>query len=183
MASAAEVVKFTVASKSRGEDRAFFEELLRKENPAQPPANAEEAKQYLTLDNLFIGRFDLNDDGVPELFVSFQHSYVCGSFGCDTRIYQRLDRRWDHLTTVSMQGGVFVLDERIGGWRSLCASEHGVRWGKDPRTGQEEYLSFCISKQCAHELEEDFTPENMPPYHRGNSAPLCKDSPVSKKFG
>jgi hypothetical protein len=58
-----------------------------------------------------------------------------------------------------------------------------MRWGKHPYTGNEEYLGFCISKQCEHEREENPAQAKLQPYSRDNSAPLCKDSPVSKKFG
>ena len=183
VAAAGELVKFTVASEAMGEDRALIEELLRKHNPSDPPANAEEAEQYLTLDNLLVGRFDLNDDGAPELFVEYRHSSICGTAGCETDVFRKQEDQWIALTGLSTSGAVYVLDERIGGWRSLCAWESGMRWGKHPQTGGEGYLRFCISKQCEHELQEALTPVKLPPYNRGNSAPLCKDSPVSKKFG
>jgi hypothetical protein len=173
-ASAGEVIKLTGDPKVA--DRGFLEELFRAMEPESPYYGSS-----LTMENLGTGYFDLNDDGVPELFISYFHSTKCGTVGCETDIFRKQNGRWVKFAGLATGDAVFALDEKIGGWRTLCGLEGGLRWGKSRDSGRAEYQNFCVSDQCVREIEEEYPAEYLPLYHRGNTLRLCKDSPVSKR--
>ena len=96
---------------------------------------------------LYSGRYDLNGDGVEELFVTIQQGSVCGSAGCMTLIFEKTSERWRELSSImvmiSDRAGpeLFVSEEVIEGYRTLYAEFDGLRWNV------REYASFCV-KRC-----------------------------------
>ena len=60
------------------------------------PVCGPECRQDLNFKiNLPTTSFDLNDDGVKEVFVVFNHPLTCGSSSCDTYIIQQQGDGWE----------------------------------------------------------------------------------------
>ena len=133
----------------------------------------------LTFENFQVGRADLDDDGMYELIVNFAHSCFGGTGGYKTPIYQFFHGEWveiadldgmnhdiaevAHLLTDERENRwppreyVTVLDEKIGGWRTIIGGDKALRWSnlgigqyggdydRPPRPG---YHTFCASDYC-----------------------------------
>ena len=93
---------------------------------------------------LYIGRYDLNGDGVEELFVRISYGFVCGTVGCETVIFEKTSIGWTELSIlyVSHFGTVRqiylnVADESSTGYKTIYSVYDGLRWdGK-------KYVVFC----------------------------------------
>ena len=46
--------------------------------------------------DIAIGEADLNDDGVPERFLTVDNPLFCGASGCTTYVLQKSGRNWRH---------------------------------------------------------------------------------------
>ena len=99
-----------------------------------------------------IGRFDLNDDGVEELFVYYSLTPYCGTAGCDTEIFRKLGGQWEkigQITTIfgDLMGPFYLIadDERIDGWRTLLTYEYGLQWDA---ARSRYYDLFCLTESC-----------------------------------
>lgn len=154
-----------------GTERAFLEELLvqaRKDCPGHE----------LNLDLFQVGRVDLNDDDQYELIVSIFDSCFGGTCYHATPIYRLYHGEWvaiadlggaradigqfAHLLTDEPdmrwpREYVIVLDETIGGWRTLIGDLEALRWsnlgigqygGDYDRPARPGYHSFCASDYC-----------------------------------
>jgi len=103
----------------------------------------EAAWEYFRRFKMFAGRFDINGDGVEELFVTTFYSAVCGTAGCETPIFQMTAKGWQKLSsispTISDIGGpvIFVSDEVIDGYRTLHTEYTGLHWNG------EQYIGYC----------------------------------------
>ena len=127
-----------------GPDHGFIERLIKKVG--------EECPCEVGPWSFDIGRFDLNDDGVEELFVYYSISYYCGTAGCDTEIFRKSGNQWEKIgqmkTVFGDVMGPFYLiadDERIDGWRTLLSLESGFRWS--PSEAQYNDF-FCLTESC-----------------------------------
>lgn len=153
-----------------GEEKAFFESLLVR-------ARAECFCDFQITD-FQIGRFDVNDDGQYELFVSYGKFPFCGSFGCHNPVFQLQNGHWKPIT--ELDGGtwtfgafdtrpnrlhyviaIIVADERFDSYRTLIGGEMGVQWSVDETTGEAGYHSFCLTPRCFWNLPS--FPEAEPP--------------------
>ena len=131
-----------------GPDRAFLERVV--EEIREDCGSA--CLRQITLRNLYIGRFDLNDDGVEELFVYRDISYYCGTSGCRTGIFWKSGGRWEkigQMRTVfgDLMGPFYLIadDEWIDGWRTLLSYEYGFRWSPS----ESQYNDFfCLTEAC-----------------------------------
>ena len=93
---------------------------------------------------LYIGRYDLNGDGVEELLVRISYGFVCGTVGCETVIFQRTAGTWKELSSLSVShvgtvGQIYlnVTGERTTGYKTIYSEYYGLKWnGK-------EYFEFC----------------------------------------
>ncbi len=93
---------------------------------------------------LYIGRYDLNGDGVEELLFRISYGFVCGTVGCETVIFQRTAGTWKELSSfpVSHVGTVKeiyinVIVENTTGYKTIYSEYYGLKWhGK-------EYYVFC----------------------------------------
>lgn len=137
-----------------GEEREFFESLLRK-------ARADCFCDF-QMTNFLIGRFDINDDGRYELFVSYENSPFCGTFGCTNPVFQLQNGRWEEITV--LDGGtpamgafdprpnpynyIIVSEERSDSYRTLIGREIGQQWSVDEITGKAAYHAFCLTLAC-----------------------------------
>jgi hypothetical protein len=134
----------------KGNDWAFFKDYLKANYPLiikyvaeirglSPEAAWEPLRRYVP----YSGRYDINGDGVEELFVTIQQSFVCGTVGCETPIFQMTPDGWRELSSitvrVSIRGGprLSVSDEVIDGYRTLLADYYGLHWNG------EQYIGYC----------------------------------------
>jgi len=92
---------------------------------------------------LYSGRYDINGDGVEELFVTIGQGSVCGTVGCETPFFEMTPDGWREVTfimaTTSIRDGprLFVSDEVIDGNRTLYSDYYGLRWNGAT------YAEFC----------------------------------------
>ena len=125
-------------------DHAFIERLIKEVG--------EECPCEVGPWSFYIGRFDLNDDGVEELFVYYSISYYCGTAGCQTDIFRKSGDQWEkigQITTIfgDLIGPFYLIadDERIDGWRTFLSLESGFRWS--PSEAQYNDF-FCLTESC-----------------------------------
>ena len=93
---------------------------------------------------LYIGRYDLNGDGVEELLVRISYGFVCGTVGCETVIFEKTSGRWRELSSLSVshvgtvtQIYLNVTEESTTGYKTIYSEYYGLKWnGK-------EYFEFC----------------------------------------
>lgn len=93
---------------------------------------------------LYIGRYDLNGDGVEELLVRISYGFVCGTVGCETVIFEKKSGGWRELSIfyVSHVGTVrkiylSVTEESSANYKTIYSENDGLRWnGK-------KYVVFC----------------------------------------
>ena len=94
----------------------------------------------LTFDEgLMVGTFDINDDGVDELFIMFDTSYTCGTAGCDINVFLSRDGKWVKFAFVS--GFAVGVGAKVGGatgYRTLYGELDGYRWNGT------KYKGFCL---------------------------------------
>ena len=68
---------------------------------------------------------DMNNDGMPEIFVGFDNSYFCGSGGCTIYLLNN-DATVNTIFTVS-DYPVIVLNSVTKGWKDIVISSGGVQ--------------------------------------------------------
>ena len=93
---------------------------------------------------IYIGRYDLNGDGVEELLVRISYGFVCGIVGCETVIFQKTAGTWRELSSLSVshvgtvrQIYLNVTVESTTGYKTIYSEYYGLKWnGK-------EYVEFC----------------------------------------
>ncbi len=93
--------------------------------------------------NLYIGRYDLNSDGIEELLVYIAYGFVCGTVGCETVIFQKTEGKWTELSSLQVwfntvdEQYLYVTEEKSADYKTLYSEYYGLRWnGK-------EYEGFC----------------------------------------
>ena len=82
-----------------GQDLAFIDRFLGEEWSYSYGVEPGEGVDLLTLDDVFVGRYDVNGDGQDELFV--QAMVSCGSVGCPTYVFEQIDGHWAEIAGVS----------------------------------------------------------------------------------
>lgn len=92
------------------------------------------------INDLRVGYHDLNDDGLPEMMLSYAEvsSHYCGTGGCDMYFFQMQGGQWQKMTVGSMFS-IWVSDEIIMGYRTLY-TQRGTRMYWNGRN----YSSECI---------------------------------------
>ena len=91
--------------------------------------------------SVYIGRYDLNDDGNLELIVVVDNSMFCGSVGCHPDIFEKQGGLWTNIGTVSAHG-LLVMREKVCGYRSLGGTQGIYRWD-----GKYYDLAYCYPEQ------------------------------------
>lgn len=93
----------------------------------------EEAQQWTvgpwSADDMHVAYHDLNDDGVPEMFLFLDVStWYCGSAGCQMAFFQKRDGIWREIGG-SHAVSFWVSDEKVRGYRTIYSSRGNVmRW-------------------------------------------------------
>lgn len=115
-----------------GQDLAFIEHHLREEWPYSYEVEPGEGVDLLTRDEVFVGRYDVNGDGMDELFVYAQVS--CGTVGCPAYIFESSQGDWAEIEEIS---GLSVIGSiKIDGRRVIVMEV----W-TDPETGDKNVFS------------------------------------------
>ena len=138
----------------KGGDWAFFRNYLLAEYPLIVKDDSEVrnvdregALESLRRYMLYSAHYDITGDGSPELFVTVESGYLCGTVGCETFIFQMAPNGWRDLTSIMVMISdrvgpeLFLSDEVIDGYRTMYGEFDGLRWnGK-------VYNGFCV-KWC-----------------------------------
>lgn len=107
-----------------------------------------DAERVIRRYHTFVGKFDLNDDGIDELFLGVFQSYYCGTIGCNVLIFKRSGpKEWRFMSSMltydngqdrSWPTRICATVERRGGWRTLYSSADILLF----RSGT-EYVDTC----------------------------------------
>jgi hypothetical protein len=127
-------------------------ELIRPDDEATDEMKAWSEKyfrEWVNFAHVYVGRFDINDDGENELFVMLGFPSRCASAGCETYLFRRTEHGWQELSMpvdpVPVAPGqtaprwldpaarerayqILASEERVGGYRTLVGDEFGGRW-------------------------------------------------------
>lgn len=91
-----------------------------------------------------IGKADINDDGIDELFYVQQDTRFCGSAGCQSVILERWNGKWSLICGTELDKSVAIIDwVSEGGYRELRARyaiywRDGICYTDEPRTPETE---------------------------------------------
>ncbi len=119
--SAGEIVEFQ--RNYKGKEMAFIERYL---------TDSWESKDLfvegeIELDELEVGFHDVNDDGNREMFVQIMDTWVCGTSGCETLVFEVLNGSWKLIGAIQLHA-VEISDEKLSGYRTLYSWPLGARW-------------------------------------------------------
>jgi hypothetical protein len=147
-----------------------FIRLLLQEVRAECRSCVEIPGREFTIDNFGIGRFDLDNDGIDELFVTYIHAAQCGTAGCPTKIFQLQAGAWVQIGSTFSEASydpdrdvanpysIYVLDEWTNGYRTIVGVDHSFRWGT--LEGRPYYGEMsCASERCFREEAEQAAAE------------------------
>lgn len=123
-----------------GDDAAFIREYL-----ATEYADTDDK-----LEEFYVGRYDLNNDGKLELLVVLYEFGYCGSAGCEMIVFERIDGSWSALAVLYVygpmpgHGGKIWLQTKDEGaaYLTILGFHIGMRWDG------EAYRWFCIGNEC-----------------------------------
>jgi hypothetical protein len=152
-----------------GKERDFLNRYVRDEQQRR------ESDRYPRTKHLYVGRFDLNDDGQYELFVWSPPppGEDTGTAPLFANIFQKIAGEWTHLGLVdfSCRRRICMIDiseERFHGWRTILGREHGLRFGAPTAEHirllrwmghpvvEHSYFGICLNYRCAFEDEESY---------------------------
>lgn len=93
--------------------------------------------------DIFVGRHDLNDDGEEELFVLIYHFAYCGTVGCNTIIFQKVNGVWKSLAEFSVYapgktswGEVYLYAKQEGQeYKTIYGKPENLRWDRGDYRG------------------------------------------------
>jgi hypothetical protein len=106
-------------------------------------------KCELDPDDWTVARFDLNEDGSPELFVKYGYPY-CGTIGCTTKVFEKSEKGWREIVEYPSDYHVWIMAERANGYHGFYSAEYVVKWGRyGDYVG---YVGECESWKCFNEL-------------------------------
>lgn len=104
---------------TRPQDVQFARKYLIRYMEGVKPAEWDRALQAGEVE---IARGDLNDDGVPEVFLVGGNTLWCGSIGCRGVILQRGDGDWKEVGRPYFSGAV-VMKEKMYGYHKLFTGD------------------------------------------------------------
>ena len=147
-----------------GQDFAFIDRYLRQTWPRHYGTDEPAAGLELTRDRIWIGRYDVNDDGRDELFVFMGIS--CGSVGCPTAVFEKRNAEWENIfSDISVLGhrrigGAFVYFLEVWrnpdtGYKTVFSYYAGFRW----TGGRYGYLGDNEVVEVSAQMPPDFDAE------------------------
>jgi hypothetical protein len=116
--------------------------------------NREAVETWGHIDEMVVAYWDLNDDGIEEMFFKFTKATVeifCSNDGddnCFGFLFEKRGAQW-HLIQDFMEPRIFVSDEKVKGYRNLYSVDGArYRW-----TGTE------YDSKCPTEVPSEIPPE------------------------
>jgi hypothetical protein len=76
------------------------------------------------------GKFDLNGDGVAEVFLSLASIRECGTDGCRVLVLQRRNHRWRVICETFGHHNIRIYDKKSGGFRNIGVDQGMWRYGE-----------------------------------------------------
>lgn len=118
-------------------DQSFVRDYLANSPEQQRALDPRGEPPLFEIEDIWVGHYDLNDDGNDELILYFDSLYHCGRGGCKTIFFQGGAGKWREIGQADLRD-IWVGNEKSGAYRVIYSSTgRGVRW-----TG-ESYQSFC----------------------------------------
>ena len=112
-----------------GEDLAFIDRYLSLNWPEYYRAEGlVERGHEFALDDVYVGRYDVNGDGQAELFVHIQFVGLCGSAGCPTHAFERQAGEWAKVSAMSGDPSMDVWVGPDTSYRTVFSYYGGFRW-------------------------------------------------------
>ena len=124
-----------------GNDLDFIDKFLKVLEPDfyRPTKDFGEGFREMTLDDIYVGRFDVNGDDVEELFVFVYYSTWCGKTGCNMHVFERGGGDWVEVVYARPYPraqeddgqrvyGLSVWTDPETGYKTVYASSSGFRW-------------------------------------------------------
>jgi hypothetical protein len=152
-----------------GKERDFLNRYVKDER------KRHESDRYPRGKHLYVGRFDLNDDGQYELFVWSPPppGEDTGTAPIFAGIFQKIAGEWARLGVVDFYCRrricmIDISEERSHGWRTILGVEHGLRFGAwteehirlrhlmGQPVVEHSYVGICLNYRCALETEESY---------------------------
>lgn len=80
--------------------------------------------------NIYVSKYDLNSDGIDEIFISLNgSSFLCGMTGnCSIEIYQKNDNSFNLILNVGAVGVIKVLTTKSNGFYDLKLGGRGFKY-------------------------------------------------------
>ena len=78
--------------------------------------------------DIAVGEADLDDDGVPERFLTIDNPLFCGATGCTTYVLKKDGTRWHILLQNNVRAEIRVLATTDGGYHRLCMARLVEAW-------------------------------------------------------
>ena len=91
------------------------------------------------LQHVLVGRFDINGDGVKELFLKVTYPDACYPFDCGVSVLERDGGSWYHVAKANLTG--VVLEESRCGYRDLQGYTSVLRWSGEWYTSVSEFIT------------------------------------------
>lgn len=73
-------------------------------------------------------RHDLNNDGTDELVAQFRHPGHCGTGGCSSFVFRKLDGKWVEIGRFGGGGEVETTEPIVDGWPRLFSHDSCLVW-------------------------------------------------------
>ena len=119
------------------------------------PEMAIEGVPEITLDDVHVGRYDLNGDGQAELFLHIRNAHLCGTAGCSSYMFERKEDGWTKISGMTGGRSTDIWTNPKTGYKTVCDDDEGIRW-----TGQGyEYLGEDEAIEVGALARPDFAAE------------------------
>jgi hypothetical protein len=89
---------------------------------------ARNGRRFSVDRDIEVGEADLDDDGMPERFLTIDNPLFCGATGCTTYVLQKSGRNWRVLLQNNVRAEIRVLGETDGGYHRLCMARLVEAW-------------------------------------------------------
>jgi hypothetical protein len=118
-------------------EQAFIGDYLEQSPEHQRALDPKGGPPVFEPTDIWVGHYDLDDDGVDELILYFNSLYHCRRGGCAVILFKGGEGRWYEIGRASVRD-IWVGEEKHGGHRLIYSSTgRGLRW-----TGA-KYESYC----------------------------------------
>ena len=139
-----------------GEDLRFVDQYLGLTWPEYYRTQAPvEVGFEFSLDDVYVGRYDVNGDGQAELFVHVQYVGLCGSGGCPTYVFERKNGEWANVSRIVGDAYMDVWVDPDTGYKTVFSYYSGLRW-----TGERyQFIGDAQVVEVSAQMPPDFEGE------------------------